>query len=100
MAKVFITEYEAFKRDAKGQVIEGANQPFLAQQVVAITGASVQSVAFNAATTFIRISADAIASFEIGANPTATANSDRLPANWPEIMGVRGGDKIAVITNT
>lgn len=96
MATVYITEYE---RQAPGPV-PVALAPEITSQTVAIGGSSVQSNAFGATTTFIRVHCDAICSIALGANPTATAVKTRMSAGQTEYFGVRGGDKIAVITNS
>lgn len=75
--------------------------PAVAEQTVAIGGASAQSAAFNAATKIIRVHTDAICSIKVGGtNPTATATTMRMAAGQVEYFGVAPGDKIAVITNT
>ena len=95
MATVYISEYE---RQAPGPV-SIALTPEITSQTVAISGSTVQSAAFGATTSIIRVHCDAICSIAIGANPTATATKTRLAANQTEYFGVRGGDKLAVITN-
>ena len=68
---------------------------------VAIGGASAQSAAFNTNTQIVRIEADAVCSVEIGgANPTATATSQRMSAGQTEYFAVNPGEKLAVITNS
>jgi len=74
--------------------------PTIATQIVAIGAGSVQSSAFNAITKIIGVHTDAICSIEIGADPTATANSRRLAAGSTEYFEIIPGHKIAVITNT
>ena len=99
MAKVYVSEYAATPAFV-GQTVPTGQEPALAEQVVNITAGSVQSAAFNANTKFIRVHTDAICSYEIGASPTATANTPRMAANTTEFFGVVGGHKIAIITNT
>jgi hypothetical protein len=101
MAILYITEYQLLAQDA-GNEAQMPLDPPLAQQTVAIGASSAQSAAFNTATQFIRIHADAVCSILIGTNPTATATSSRMAANQTEYRGVPagGGYKIAVITNT
>jgi hypothetical protein len=95
MAKVYIAEFSGLAGHG-AQVGSG----LITQQVVAI-GAETDSAAFNAATAFIRVHADAICSITIGASPTATTNMMRLAADQTEYFGVVGGvDKLSVITNT
>lgn len=102
MAVLYITEYARQARDASGFMMVVADEPPLANQTVAIGGSSVQSSTFNASTRFIRVSTDAVCSIEIGANPTATATTRRMPANTTEYFGVPAGQswRVAVITNT
>lgn len=98
MAKVFISEYADLPVHI-GQIIMVGNEPSIAEQVVAIGGASAQSAAFNAKTRWIRVHTDAICSIKFGSNPTADANTPRLAAGQTEYFGVRPADKVAVITN-
>lgn len=96
MAVLFIAEFtdHAFSR------IPVAPMPPLAEQTVAIGGASTQSSAFSSSTKVVRVHADAICSIAIGSNPTATATKLRMDAGQTEYFGVTPGDKIAVISNT
>jgi hypothetical protein len=69
-------------------------------QVMTVTASSVQSTAFAAGCTIIRLanSSTAHAHFAIGANPTASlTTSPMLPPNAVEYIKVNGGDKVAVI---
>ena len=102
MAVLFVTEYARQGRDASGYQMVVAEEPQVANQVVAIGAGTVQSSAFNANTNFVRISTDAICSIEFGTNPTATTTTRRLPANTTEYFAVPRGlsYKVAVITNT
>lgn len=103
MATLYITEHARQGRDLAGYVIQGVPEyPTLAEQVVAIGGASAQSAALNASTTFVVLSSDAVCSVAISANPTAVATNRRLPANTPVAIAVpaNSGFKIAAITNT
>jgi hypothetical protein len=70
------------------------------EQTVAIAAGHAESAAFNARTTLIRVSTDAVCSIVIGTTPVAAATSARMAANTVEYFGVRPGDKISVITNT
>lgn len=109
MAAVYISEYSAIANvsihllgimsaQSKTQT-PAAQEPCIADQVVAISGSSTQSSEFNAQTTMIRINTDAVCSIAIGPNPTASATSKRLSANTTEYFGVQRGHKVAVITN-
>ena len=68
-------------------------------QVFTVTTSSVQSTAFGASTTMIRISCSSgHCHFAIGTNPTANlTTSPMMPNNFSEIIRVNPGDKIAVI---
>ena len=69
-------------------------------------GASAQSTAFGAQTRYIRVTTVGVVSatidgvrLVIGENPTATATSTLLPANWVEFYTCTAGQKIAVLGN-
>lgn len=99
MAVLYITEFNNIGGGARFPV-QGAFQPPIAEQTIAIGGASVQSSAFNKNTLFVRIHTDAICSIEFGANPTATTSTARMAANQTEYFSVVPGQKVAVISNT
>lgn len=102
MATLYITEFARQGRDAAGYTMVVADEPAIANQTVAIGGASAQSSAFAANTAFVRVCADAVCSIEFGSNPTATTSTRRLPANVVEYFSVPigGSFKVACITNT
>jgi len=96
MATLYVTE-----SSGAGPQTPIADTPKVAQNNVAIGGASVQSNAFNTNTVIIRVHPDVICSVEIGgSNPTATTASQRMPADSIEYFFVKPGDKLAVISNT
>jgi hypothetical protein len=68
-------------------------------QVFTVTNASVQSTAFGANTTMIRIACSlGHCHFAIGTSPTASiTTSPMMPTNRSEIIQVAPGQKIAVI---
>jgi hypothetical protein len=68
-------------------------------QIFAVTNSSVQSTAFGANTTMIRLSCSlGHCHIAIGANPTANlTTSAMMPNNFSEIVRVSPGHKIAVI---
>lgn len=99
MAKLYVTELKSLVMSDQGAVQVGKWPPE-ASQVVVIGGGSLSSAAFQGTTQFLRLESDVVCSFEVGANPTATANSARMAADSPEYIAVNPGDKIAVITNT
>lgn len=99
MAKVYVAGFAGVYTQPSG-VTSQPRTPPVAEQTVAIGGASAQSAAFNAATQVVRVHADAICSIAFGANPTATASTMRMAAGQTEYFAVNPGDKIAVITNS
>jgi hypothetical protein len=68
-------------------------------QVFTVTTSSVQSTAFGASTTMVRVSCSSgHCHFQVGANPTASiTTSPMMPNNCSEIIRVSPGQKIAVI---
>ncbi len=99
MATLYIAEFSKLYTNPNGVGQMGVTPP-LAQQTVAIGGSSLQSGALNAATTAVRLHADAICSVAFGTDPTATATTARMAAGQTEYFGVAGGTKVAVITNS
>lgn len=104
MAKLYITEFSGGLKhvgSTGGDVAQIESMATGIDQTPVVIGVgSLQSAAFAATTTYIWISTDAICSIAYGANPTATANSRRFPADYTGYFGVNPSDKIAVITNT
>jgi hypothetical protein len=94
---LFITEFTDEGMDAKGRIMPCAKQLPVAQQVVAIGGASTQSSTLNASTTLVRLHAALDCCVQFGANPTATATTMRLAANQTEYFCVQAncGFKVA-----
>lgn len=68
-------------------------------QIFTVTNSSVQSTAFGANTTMVRLSCSlGHCHFQIGTNPTASVTtSPMMPNNFSEIIKVSPGQKIAVI---
>lgn len=103
MATVYITEFARAGADRLGQPLYNVpRQAPLAEQTVAIGGASAQSAVLNAETTLVRVHTDAICSVLFGVNPTATTAKMRMAAGQTEYFSVpaNSGLKIAVISNT
>lgn len=100
MAVLYITEFS--NPNVNMNPNQQGIQPPMAEQTVAIGGASVQSAALGNVTNLVRIHTDAICSIALGTNPTATAVKARLAANTTEYFIVPQGQafKVAVITNT
>lgn len=99
MAKLFIAEFAGI---APGRLPVGVTPPIVNQTPVSIGGTSTQSAAFDNATVLVRLHNDSTGPCSIawGTNPTATANNMRMAANSTEYIQVKGGQKLAVITNT
>ena len=94
MATAYITEYNTFGVQ-QGNVSSAAFEPAVADQTVSFTTAT-QSAAFNDDTKFIRLIADANCNLAFGANPTATASTQFVPANTEVWRGVAAGHKVSV----
>jgi hypothetical protein len=69
-------------------------------------GASAQSTAFSSQTRYIRVVSVGVVSatvdgvrIAIDTNPTATATTALLAVNYPEVIKVSPGQKIAVLGN-
>lgn len=82
-------------RDNDGNVVPGVFR-FSAHHNVEFD-ASVQSSAFAAGTTFIRVASTEPCYLVFGENPTATDEGMFLPANVPTILPVVGAEKVAAI---
>lgn len=100
MATLFISEFAKVKVPQGTYQAQAPLQPSLADQTVAIGGASAESNAFNAATNFVLLSADAACSIAFGVAPKAAATNFYLPANVPLLFAVTPGMKVACITNS
>lgn len=99
MAKLYIREYGAVAMN--GNVPIPQETGVVDQAPITLSGSSQQSAAFGADTRIVGITGDGIFSYSVGPNPTATVNMQRVAASLsPIFIGVRGGDKVAVITNT
>jgi len=98
MATLYVAEFGSVGDTLQGPIPIAQASP-VAEQAVAIGGASVQSAAFSNDTQFVRLHADAICSVAFGVNPTATAVKMRMAAGTTEYFGVTRGEKVAVIVN-
>lgn len=99
MATWFCRELSAMA-DVTGIQVSREDSGVTEQTPIPLSGSSQQSAAFNAATRYIMMTASGIFSYKIGANPTATTSHMRIPADNIIFIGVKAGEKIAVITNT
>jgi len=95
---MYITEYASIG----GSRAHVAQEPAIAVQKISFTGTPGTSAAFNAATNFVRIHVDGIASIKFGTNPTAATTDPRMPADSIEYFAVppAGSCKVSAITNT
>lgn len=107
MASLYVTEYAGIGHvdpgyDGSSFLVpaQAPKAPPLAEQKIAITGASGQSASFTSKTRLIRVHTDVVCSIAPGGtNPAATTSTGRMAANQTEYYDVTPGDKIAVITN-
>ncbi len=74
-------------------------QPSVADQAIAVSGASAASAAFNSKTHAVSLICDEGCSISFGATPTATTSNYLLQQGVPVTFGVIPGQKVAVIAN-
>jgi len=100
MATLYVTEYTKLGVGANGEAAV-PQEPPVAEQIVAIAGASTASSPFNQATAFVRLHTDSVCSVEFGTTPIASIFNARMAANQTEYHGVprQGGFSVAVIAN-
>lgn len=98
MAKLYIREFESMPTmggaDPQIWPEPGTDQTPLTYSTAAA------SAAFGTNTKYVAITSDGIFSYVVGANPTATTNHFRVPANTLLSFAVTPGHKISAITNT
>lgn len=99
MAKAYINEYESLP-SMSGGLPQLAAEPAAVVQTPVSFSTTTQSAAFSARTRYIGVSVDAICSYRVGNNPTATTGDFRLPADTLLYLAVQSGDKIAFVSNT
>lgn len=85
-----------------GVPVSTAYRPLVEQTKITTSASSQQSSAFAASTEVIRLGvASSVvtsgAHYSIGTNPTATANSPLIPADWVEFVRVSPGEKVALL---
>ncbi len=102
MATLWIREYQnvpgVLQTDGVGDgVVQVAQEPGTDQTPVSFT-TTTASAAFAAGTQFIAIIGSAAFHYAVGANPTATTNSLKVPADTLIYLGVKAGHKIAAVT--
>lgn len=96
MATAQIREYAAIGGNGLVQI---AQEPGVTDQAQLTFTTSTASAAFNDATKFVAITASADYHYAVGANPTASATTSlKIPyANGPYFIGVKPGDKVALV---
>lgn len=96
MATLYITEFAGIALGFPAPMT-----PPLAEQHVQISGSSVISAPFNAATTFVMVNCDTACNLAWGKTPVADALSQRMSANETRFYGVPLGQafEVAVIAN-
>lgn len=100
MAILSLSEYDIAADDQNHSILPTGDDPETAYQELAIGASSVQSVAFQSTTTFIRVHVDVPCRIQINATPTAAVGtSKRMAGNTTEYIGVAPGQKLAVITS-
>ena len=92
MASLYITEFVEMYGNCPVQ-------PAIAEQVVEITGNSLQSRPFHRNTKYVLLSPDANCSVRFGDDPEALVTSERLWAYSWIPFSVSPGHKVAVISN-
>lgn len=95
MATAYITEYNSIGVQ-NGNSVPVAQEPAVADQTVTFTTAT-QSSAFNAATRYIRLIADAECHLKFGSNPTATTSMQQVQADTEIWRMVTPGDKVSIV---
>lgn len=97
MTKLYITEYAM----VGGIAIQVPLEPPIAEQVIDYTAGVATSNPLTPETTLIRLHTDAICSVEIGHNPIATTNSQRMAANQTEYKSISPnvGMTVSAISN-
>jgi hypothetical protein len=101
MATLWIREYSN-TGDAGSSRGAGAGKAQIAQepgtdQTAVTFSTSAQSAAFASGTTYIGIIGSAAFHYVVAANPTATTNALKVPADTLIFVGVTAGQKIAAI---
>jgi hypothetical protein len=104
MSKLFITEYANVVFDARGESVLAPEEPALADQtpIDFSDGMPHPSAVFNSQTRYVMIHTDAICSYVVGVNPTATVLNRRMATSETRFFGLKagGGLSLSVIANT
>lgn len=99
MATLCITEIKDLAFDPHGHSVLAPKMPPIAEQSVAIGGASGQSEAFANSTRYVMLECDTPCCLGWGPNPTALVGFHRMAANEVRFYGVNGGEQLAVIVS-
>lgn len=99
MATVDITEYNNVAADGLGNRVAAGVEPARVLQQLSVSGVSAQSASLNETTKFVRVHTDSTIRIAFGADPVASAASQRMVGNSTEYFGVTPGIKIAIIAS-
>lgn len=99
MATVWVTEFAHAAASPHTGFLPAMKGPALDEQRFTFTTAT-PSNAFTGSTRFVRVTADAVCHLAFGDNPTATADSMRLPSGAVEYFGVEPLSKVSVYDGT
>jgi len=93
MATLWIREYKALARNGS---VQAPSEPGTDQTPVTFS-TTTQSAAFAAGTTYIGIIASDAFHYVVGADPAATTDALKIPADTLIFVGVQAGQKIAAV---
>lgn len=96
---VDITEYQALATDGGGNRVAAGIEPAYAHQQLTVSVVSAQSETLNENTKFVRVHTDSTIRIAFGANPVASATSQRMVGNSTEYFGVSKNVKVAIIAS-
>jgi hypothetical protein len=96
MATAIAVEFDDQGRSQGAHRIQVPMYPAVTRQVVSFTTSTATSNAFDGKTTMVGIIADAKAHFAVAAAPTATANSEWIPADTWLFFGVEPGSGLKI----
>lgn len=99
MAKLWITELASLAQGANYQDAPVGQYPAAVNQTPLTLGASQRSAAFGATTKYLQLYCDGLCHFKVatGDSHSATVNDTPLPPGSIFHIGVKPGDKLAVI---
>lgn len=96
MATAIVVEFDAKGEAINGREVQLPKYPAVARQPVTYTTSTATSNAFNGRTTYVGFIADAKAHFAVAASPTATANSEWVPADIWHFLSVEPGSGLKI----